>query len=54
VLSIFDPREYAEAGGLLSYGANLVEMYRLVGANAGRILRGAAAAVGGAAWGAAR
>jgi putative ABC transport system substrate-binding protein len=42
VLSIFDLRDYAEAGGLLSYGANLAEMYRLVGVYAGRILRGVA------------
>jgi len=34
-------REYVEAGGLLSYGANLPEMYRRAADYADRILRGA-------------
>jgi len=42
MLSIFDLRDYAEAGGLISYGTNLAEMYRQVGVYAGRILRGVA------------
>jgi len=37
---IYSRREYTFAGGLLSYGANLNESYRLTGAYAGRILKG--------------
>ena len=34
-------RDYAEAGGLLSYGTDFLDTYRQVGAYAGRILKGA-------------
>ena len=37
---IYPWREYADAGGLLSYGNNLADAARLVGVYAGRILKG--------------
>ena len=37
----FSNRDNAEAGGLMSYGANIADAYRQVGVYAGRILKGA-------------
>ncbi|HLX18183.1 MAG TPA: ABC transporter substrate-binding protein [Bradyrhizobium sp.] len=39
--AVYAQREYAEAGGLISYGTNLADAFRQVGVYAGRILKGA-------------
>jgi putative ABC transport system substrate-binding protein len=38
--AVYKGREFAAAGGLLSYGSDLAESYRLAGIQAGRILKG--------------
>jgi putative ABC transport system substrate-binding protein len=40
VPAIFGFREFAMAGGLMSYGASVTDAFRLIGVYAGRVLKG--------------
>jgi putative tryptophan/tyrosine transport system substrate-binding protein len=40
VLTVYQYREFAAAGGLMSYGTNISDMFRLCGGYVGRILKG--------------
>jgi len=38
--TMYQAREFTAAGGLISYGSSFVELYRLTGVYAGRVLKG--------------
>jgi putative ABC transport system substrate-binding protein len=44
VPATYSGREYAEVGGLMTYGSNIADAYREIGVYAGRILKGAKSA----------
>jgi putative ABC transport system substrate-binding protein len=39
--AVYSGRQYSEVGGLMSYGTNIVDAFRLMGVYTGRILKGA-------------
>ena len=41
VPAIYQYPEFAEAGGLMSYGGDVAELYRVAGFDVGRLLKGA-------------
>ena len=41
LVAVYEGSDYAQAGGLMSYGPDLVDMYRRVGTYTGQILKGA-------------
>jgi putative ABC transport system substrate-binding protein len=40
VPTIYFAREFTDAGGLMSYGGDMTDAYRLTGVYAGRVLKG--------------
>jgi len=40
VPTIYFAREFTDAGGLMSYGGDMIDAYRLTGVYTGRILKG--------------
>ena len=44
ISATFSNRDFAEIGGLMSYGADIVDAFRQLGIYAGRILKGAKSA----------